>query len=215
MARLADVTLLAAGLCVGASVGTGTDTAPFSVLQGTYLSGVEGGCELQLRSDASFVMDCRALPACTGRAVSQGREFGILCGGRPPSPHFDPHPRGKSGIVGGWVGDPEAWRRAVPPQQPPPPPTAWPPPAGDPTRGPYVSDWGGPGESFWLQPVRWGDRLYLVRSGEREAFCGAVARGVEPRTTAAGYHWLRRGDHLKRCGTRRPAFCTGARRVVE
>jgi hypothetical protein len=160
------------------------DTVNFIALEGTYISSILGGCELQLRRDASFVLSCRALPLCSGGAIRMGREFGILCGG----------------TAGGGI-------RTVPRPQELPRASDWPPALRDPTKGPYVGNWGGRGESLWLQPVIWDGRLYLVRSGDHQAFCDAASAGVEPRDTAAGHHFLRRGDHFKRCGTKLPTFC--------
>jgi hypothetical protein len=63
------------------------------------------------------------------------------------------------------------------------------------------------GDPSWLQPLRWGERLYLIRGGSYDAFCEAVRTGVEPRNTPAGEQFLRRGDHLKAVGSKRPEEC--------
>lgn len=48
-----------------------------------------------------------------------------------------------------------------------------------------------------LLPVRWGERLYLLRPRQREAFYIAASEGVEPRRTAWGGFFLRVGDEEK------------------
>jgi hypothetical protein len=80
--------------------------------------------------------------------------------------------------------------------------SSWPPSATDPTSGPYVIDNSGSGGTLFLLPLRWGDRLYLIRSGEVEAFCQSISAGREPRKVANGDQFLRRGDHAKRADGR-------------
>ena len=85
-----------------------------------------------------------------------------------------------------------------------------PPPApDDPTRGPYIVRTSDDDESlsFWLEPLRWGDRLYLIRSADYESFCGSIRAGTEPRTTPTGEAFLRRGDHRKVTASQLPKEC--------
>lgn len=96
----------------------------------------------------------------------------------------------------------------------------WPPPVisgsgwpgvRDPTIGPLVMRDEplvlGDEVSVRLRAVRWGERLYLVRSEERGRFCGSVRSGAEPRKTTAGDHLLRSGDQRKRAGVGAPEIC--------
>jgi hypothetical protein len=49
-------------------------------------------------------------------------------------------------------------------------------------------------------PVRWGERRYLIPSGDMIEFCNAVNAGTEPRSSLArGYFYLREGDEDKKC----------------
>lgn len=48
-----------------------------------------------------------------------------------------------------------------------------------------------------LVPVRWGDRRYLIPSGDVMGFCNDVNSGVEPQRDGCGVHLLRRGDERK------------------
>jgi hypothetical protein len=58
-----------------------------------------------------------------------------------------------------------------------------------------------------LLPMRWGERLYLIRAGKVEAFCTSISSGVEPRKTAVGDQFLRLGDHVKSVSAKAPAEC--------
>jgi Tol biopolymer transport system component len=53
-------------------------------------------------------------------------------------------------------------------------------------------------EPHRLVPVRWGQRLYLVRDRAMGGFCDLVIRGLEPRSSARGPFLLRAGDEGKR-----------------
>jgi len=155
------------------------DVVRFVDLEGTYVSTAHGGCLLALRKDGSFSLTCGSWQR-NGRAIRSGRGFRVSGGGaasQPPAP--DP-----PGTAGGW-----------------------PPSLRDPTRGPYVVPGPEPGDSFWLEPLRWGARLYLIRGGTYDAFCEAVGTGVEPRNAAASDQFLRRGDHLKAVDSNRPKEC--------
>jgi hypothetical protein len=44
------------------------------------------------------------------------------------------------------------------------------------------------------QPVRWGDRMYLVAVEDLQGFAGEVEQGREPRRGPHGSHYLRKGD---------------------
>jgi hypothetical protein len=45
--------------------------------------------------------------------------------------------------------------------------------------------------------IRWGERRYLVPTGEVQDFCNDINAGVEPRNEAHGHHLLKRGDEEK------------------
>jgi hypothetical protein len=179
----------------GTAVTTSADGLRFADIEGDYISSIHGGCELQLRSDATFELSCGTLPACRGRAIDFGSSFGLLCG------------RPVDGIIQEQV-----------PQLPPRSPEG-PPALRDPTRGPYVTrPSGGPrgraqpaaqvGEFLWLEPFQWGARRYLIRDGDYEAFCRSIRVGVEPRNAPAGEQFLRRGDHAKRVHPKEPPECS-------
>jgi hypothetical protein len=48
-----------------------------------------------------------------------------------------------------------------------------------------------------LAPVRWGDRRYLIPTGDVVGFCNSVNQGAEPRSGSYGLHLLRLGDEGK------------------
>jgi hypothetical protein len=182
-------------LSCGMSVIASADAMRFADIEGEYTSSIHGGCELLVRRNATFELKCQACPVCRGRAVDFGSSFGFLCGQPADGSVQEQNPQG--------------------PRRGP----ASPPAVRDPTRGPYVmhpSDGSrgrtqrtAPGgEFYWLEPFRWGDRLYLIRDGDYETFCRSIRVGVEPRKTAAGEQFLRRGDHVKRVHPKEPAECT-------
>ena len=116
----------------------------------------------------------------------------ITCGKRPPR-------KGQTLFIDGGfsVGTgpiPEAI--GMPPSAP-----------GDPTRGPYVVRVAEEPISLWLEPLRWGDRLYLIRGGEQTAFCRSIRSGLEPRAETTGDEFLRRGDHRRAAGPKPPREC--------
>jgi hypothetical protein len=172
-----------------------TQTVDFAEIEGTYVSSILGGCELQVRRDSSVSLSCRELPLCRARAIPAGRGFAILCGSTADA-------RGSIVLAA----------------QQPPNPRDWPPANRDPTKGPFrvyppVFDQyrrSSPREFFWLEPVHWPPRLYLVRHPDMAAFCDAARTGSEPRRTAAGYHFLRQRDYLKQPKRKVPVECTGA-----
>lgn len=58
-----------------------------------------------------------------------------------------------------------------------------------------------------LEPVRWGDRMYLVPPSQAVRFCQAIADGTEPRGVSAGVVFLRKGDDRKPPSVNRPELC--------
>jgi hypothetical protein len=158
-----------------------TEAVRFADLQGTYVSAVHGGCVLELRNDGSFSLTCGSWQR-NGRAIPLARGFSIGGSGDTAEVLLPPP------AAPGRAGD-------------------WPPSLRDPTRGPYVVPGPEPGDSFWLEPLRWGARLYLIRGGSYYAFCQAVKAGVEPRKTPTGDQFLRRGDQLKPVGPKPPKEC--------
>ena len=48
-----------------------------------------------------------------------------------------------------------------------------------------------------LVPVAWGERHYLIPTGEIVGFCNDINQGGEPRPRVHGFHLLRRGDETK------------------
>jgi hypothetical protein len=161
------------------------ETASFADLAGTYVSSVRGGCQLELDKGGYFSLTC-----APWRRALKSRVM--------------PLGDGRFVILGGEVrGDL---------QLPPDPPPAragsgWPPSLRDPTKGPYVVHGPEATDTFVLMPLRWGERLYLIRAGELEPFCQSISSGLEPRKTAGGDQFLRRGDHAKRVGAKRPPEC--------
>ncbi len=173
--------VLLAILLVSRSTVCAADGVRFTELQGSYVSAVHGGCLLELRKDGSFSLTCGSWQR-NGRAIPFGRGFSVSGGGNnaeglPPAP-------ATPSTTGGW-----------------------PPSLRDPTRGPYVVRAPEAGDSFWLEPLRWGARLYLIRGGSYDAFCQAVAAGVEPRDNPMGDQFLRRGDHVKPVAHKPPKEC--------
>jgi hypothetical protein len=172
---------VAVAICCGVAAPASSSALRFADIEGDYLSTMHGGCELSLRGDSTFVLTCQALPVCQGRAVAFDDSFGLLCRARGVS--------------------------TVQESQNPPTSPGWPPAIRDPTQGPYVPSGpvGGPQdlqpprvrEFFWLAPLHWGDRLYLIRDADYDAFCRSIRAGIEPRKLVAGEQFLRRGDHLK------------------
>lgn len=175
--------LVALAACYGVAALASSSALRFADVEGEYVSTIHGGCELRLRGDSTFLLTCQTLPACQGRAVAFDDSFGLVCRRRPEVPTVQQH-------------------------QNPPTPPGWPPAIRDPTQGPYVPS--GPidgpqdrppvptvGGFFWLAPLHWGDRLYLIRDADYAAFCRSIRAGIEPRRLLAGEQFLRRGDHLK------------------
>ena len=174
-------------LLVVASGVCAADTLRFADLQGTYISALHGGCLLGLGKDGYFSLTCGERQV-RGRVAQIGGGFAVIGGGSGAEmpAHVALPPQGTAG--------------------------AWPPSLSDPTRGPYVVYGPGPGgHSFWLEPLRWGARLYLIRDGNYDAFCQAVRTGVEPRKTPTGSEFLRRGDHLKPVPRKPPRECDGSK----
>jgi hypothetical protein len=159
----------------------GDRSVRYAELEGAYVSSVNGGCTLELKRDASYSLRCGARVQM-GHAIRFGE--GIVVGGSDVA------------------GDIE-----LPPPSPPQGGPSWPPSFRDPTRGPYVVAGPERGTSFWLQPLRWGKRLYLIRDGDYQGFCQAVRSGAEPRKATLGDEFLRRGDHLKAVGQQLPKEC--------
>jgi len=161
------------------------ETASFADLAGTYVSSVRGGCQLELDKAGDFSLTCAPWQrALKSHAMPLGDGRFIIFGAE-----------GRGGLV-------------LPPDPPPPPAVSgWPPSVRDPTKGPYVVHGPDAGDTFVLMPLRWGERLYLIRAGELEAFCRSISSRLEPRKTAVGDQFLRRGDHAKRVGGKRPPLC--------
>jgi hypothetical protein len=182
MTRLALSNLPTVLLLVAPAVGA-ADAVRFGDLEGTYVSARHGGCRLELKKRGSFSLSCGSRTV-KGQASAVGPGFAVIGGGgsaETPQPAV---------LMHGSTED-------------------WPPSLRDPTRGPYVVSGPEGGESFWLEPLRWGSRLYLVRNGDFDGFCRDVQAGVEPRKTETGAEFLRRGDHLKPAAGRRPKVCDG------
>jgi hypothetical protein len=174
---------VALAICCSVAVLASSSALRFVDVEGDYVSTMHGGCELSLRGDSTFVLTCQTLPACQGRAVPFDDSFGLVCGLRNEVSTVLQH-------------------------QNPPASPGWPPATRDPTQGPYVPSGPTQGpqdpqphprirEFFWLAPLHWGDRLYLIRDADYDAFCLSIRVGIEPRKLAAGEQFLRRGDHLK------------------
>jgi hypothetical protein len=150
-------------------------------LEGVYQSSRLGGCTLQLVRSGAFTLVCASNPEHRGEAIVLGR--GLLIPGAS-GPDDLPAPPG----------------RIILPQPSLPGATpSWPPSVADPTSGPYLLDaeaYLSPlGVALFLEPLRWGSRLYLISSGDRESFCDEIKVGTEPRRSAVGQQFLRRGDH--------------------
>jgi hypothetical protein len=159
---------------------TANEALFFEELEGTYQSAVRGGCVLTLQRDASFRLACGAEPSRRGRAEVVGGAVVV------PGPRATP------------VYSMPLFLRL------PPGPPDRPLSVEDPTVGPYVvRDM----EAFWLVPLRWGSRLYLIRDGNYESFCQAIQAGQEPRNTALGDQFLRSGDHEQAVGRSAPTEC--------
>lgn len=159
---------------------TANEALFFEELEGTYQSTVRGGCVLTLQRDASFRLACGVESSRRGRAEFV-RGAVVIPGPRATQvysmPLFLRLPLG-------------------PPDQPFT--------VQDPTVGPYlVRDM----QAFWLVPLRWGSRLYLIRDGNYENFCQAIQAGQEPRNTALGDQFLRSGDHVQPAGRTAPTEC--------
>ena len=167
------------------------DELSFPELQGVYLSSRFRGCSLELGGNGDFTLACPS-EEHRGKAVTIGR--GFLIPGRQATKGIAAEPLGQ--IV-------------LPQPSLPTSAATWPPSMTDPTAGPYVIDrevqsWS---EMLWLQPLRWGQRLYLIPVDGHEAFCREITSGVEPRQSAMGDEFLRRGDHLKPAPRRPPSEC--------
>jgi hypothetical protein len=148
-------------------------TVPFPELEGTYLSSMLGGCTLTLRSRGPAVIRCGSDPPLSAPAVPHGTGFGVL------------------------VPATRTARQAIPYPQPRSRAPAWPPSLEDPTGPLVVSRPTSTVSLLWLQPVRWGPRLYLVREEYLAAFCGPGRGGREPRGFPYGDEFLRSGDDRK------------------
>ena len=171
--------ILLAVLSVG-SVSRSSDDVSLAILEGTYLSSMQGGCSLELHSDASFALMCLSQPLRRGHIQVRGDVLTI--DGAGPIPFADIRPRRL---------EPKGAHA----------------PLGDPTSGPLVIAWPEVGRSLRLTPLRWGARLYLIRNADYRAFCKAIDNGDEPRHDPGGYQFLRRGDHMKPAGKRPPIQC--------
>ena len=150
-------------------------------------------CVLELKRNGDYLLACTDQPLREGRAVAADRGLVLL----------DDVRHTPSGIP--WRHKPSRIR--WPPRETSP---AW-PAVQDPTSGPYKFPDTFPDidtqEQPWLEPVRWGERLYLVRPAERASFCRAILSRVEPRRTMAGHQLLRSGDERKRAARGAPDIC--------
>ncbi len=171
----------------------GADAVDFAQLEGTYLSSLLGGCQLQLDGDARFTLSCRGRPECRGHAMPMPTGFAIMC--RNASQ--------RQRVI---------WHASLQVD----PPRESPAVIRDPTKGPFRV-YPPPSVEYqeflplalWLEPIYWKPRLYLVRHEEHEAFCAAVDQGTEPRTTPSGAYFLRVGDHRRRPTSKVPTECSG------
>jgi len=182
--------LLAFLLLFEGSQEIGADPVDFAQLEGTYVSSMLGGCQLQLDREEHFTLSCRGRPECRGRAMPMPSGFALMC--RNASQ--------RQSVI---------WHASLQVD----PPRESPPAIRDPTKGPFraypplVEYQEFPPLALWLEPIYWKPRLYLVRHEEREAFCAAVDQGTEPRTTPSGAHFLRVGDHRRRPTSKVPTEC--------
>jgi hypothetical protein len=181
--------VLAVGIhCVAAEAGNGS----FGDVAGQYVAGsADLQCRLKIWRSGRYSFSCGGDPAHTGTAVlGDGHRITI----RVP--------------VYGPPGTAETLVPRVPsgPDKP-----SWPPSLQDPTP-PLVGPEHMRLESMTLIPLRWGSRRYLVRQGAVAEFCNSIAQGTEPRSVAAGWDFLRAGDHRKKAGKTGPTECgIGAR----
>lgn len=180
MARPLGVCLLWSVSAAAAAAG-GADVN-FSDLAGTYGS---AKCVLGLQRDGRYLLACTDAELREGRAVAVDGDVVLGTEVR----HTRQGPRWPPPVISG---------------------SGW-PGVRDPTIGPLVmrdAPWV-PGDEgpVRLRAVRWGERLYLVRSEERGRFCASVRSGAEPRETSAGDHLLRSGDHRRRAGAGAPGIC--------
>jgi len=167
------------------------DEVSFPDLQGVYLSSRLRGCSLELGGNGDFTLNCPS-EQHHGKAVTLGR--GFLIPARQATKGIAAEPPGQ--IV-------------LPQPSLPTSAATWPPSVSDPTAGPYVIDREVQfrNEMLWLQPLHWGQRLYLIPIDGHEAFCREIKSGVEPRQSAMGEEFLRRGDHRKPAPRRPPSEC--------
>jgi hypothetical protein len=190
MAGLTRLATIAVG-CVAAHVVAAESAPRFTELKGSFVSSVQGGCRLKLERDGRYSLSCGSRPIQTGQAIPFGDGFSVRFADRNEA------------------GPPAAPLEGLP--------VPWPSPGRpadvgerslqDPTVGPFVVEMPKPSGWFWLEPVRWGERLYLVQDGAYRVFCKAIRAGVEPRKTALGVIFLRVGDHTRPVARTTPTEC--------
>jgi hypothetical protein len=165
------------------------DEKPFAKAAGEYLSSVSEMCRLKLRPNGSYLLIRGDGRPRTGQAIAVGPSFAIQLpdhGIRIAESFSIPAPTRRPGT------------------------STWPPSLDDPTAPLVVSRSGGLGFVV-LNPLRWGSRLYLVRS--LRGFCGAIAAGKEPRSVPFGDEFFRSGDHKKKAGKEPPPECSDPPRI--
>ena len=182
--------VLIATLTIALSRARAGDPVRFPDLAGSYASSVRGGCTLELGKAGNYSLVCAPLRQThKGQAMVLGNGWVVIFGDESE------------------IGLSEAAisLRADPPSSGAP--SDWPPSRRDPTRGPYVVYRPDASDGFILLPLRWGERQYLIRAGEVEAFCRSIGSGLEPRKTAVGDQFLRISDLARTVGARSPAEC--------
>ena len=141
---------------------------------GVYFSSMLGGCWLRIRADRMVTGSCGDHRSLTGHVALSEKGAMIM-----------------AYVTDGYVPRP---MQAVPPPEKNP---SWPPPMSDPTLPLFGPD-EPRAEALFLYPVRWGPRIYLVRLANLQDFCNAPDAAREPRSTAAGEEFLRKGhERLK------------------
>lgn len=180
-----DIPWLAIAFLVPATMAA-EQPVSFMALVGSYVSSSDGGCTLTLGRDRTSLIACTGHSPLSGEALPFASGFAIPVG--EPAEYFAPR------LTPG--------RSTAEPQ--------WPPSVRDPTV-PLIASQPVHSDALWLVPLRWGSRLYLIRDGDILGFCGEIRNGTEPRTVAAGVHFLRSGDHRKRAGRRPPAECNNTK----